>query len=305
MSCVFDWQAVSNLAPSTSSQPALVLRERDTYAVLDELRAARRGETVLRHLAPDAYARGHAAFENRSDQRTLIGDHLAVRLARRDTGPVAVLSVGCGDGSLDAPQAAALADVLPARPIRYVGVDPYVGSTAAFAAAMADLGRAGLSAEVHAATFAEAPVSGLFDVVTFVHSMYYVPEVAATLRAAHGLLRPGGELLVLSAPRGALNVLVEVLAPPVEGHRQWFSDDIAAGFAGAGLRTEKTITLDARLNLDAASDEVLDFTVQARLTPELRPKVRAYLDAVSVPCPTSGVPHVPHPVDVYRVRRAA
>ena len=49
---------------------------------------------------------------------------------------------------------------------------------------------------------------------SFVHSMYYVPEVAATLLAAHRLLRPGGELLVLSAPRGALNVLVEVLAMP-------------------------------------------------------------------------------------------
>lgn len=296
---------MSNVSPSTSPQHAQVLRERREHAVLDELRAARRGETVLRHLAPDAYARGHAAFETRSDQRALIGGHLAARLARRDTGPVAVLSVGCGDGSLDAPLAAALVDVMPARPIRYVGVDPYVGSTTAFSAAMADLGRACLSAEVHAATFAEAPVSGLFDVVTFVHSMYYVPEVAPTLRAAHGLLRPGGELLVFSAPRGALNVLVDVLAPPVEGHRQWFSDDIAAGFAGAGLRTEETVTLDARLDADAASDEVLDFTVQARLTPQLRPLVRAYLDAVSVPCPTSGVPHVPHPVDVYRVRRAS
>lgn len=295
---------MSNLSPSTSPQHALVLRERREHAILDELRAARRGETALQHLAPDIYARGHAAFETRSDQRALIGGHLAARLASRDTGPVAVLSVGCGDGSLDAPLAAVLTDVMTARPIRYVGIDPYVESATAFAAAMADLGQDCLSAEVHAATFAEAPVSGLFDVVTFVHSMYYVPEVAATLRAAHELLRPGGELLVLSAPRGALNELVDVLAPPVEGHRQWFSDDSAAGFAAAGLRTEETVTLDARLNMDAASDEVLDFTVQARLTLELRPLVRAYLDAVSVPCPTSGVPYVPHPVDVYRTRRA-
>ena len=273
--------------------------------VLGDLRAARRGEDVLPNLAPDAYARGHAAFEARSDQRELISGHLATRLASRDTGPVAVLSVGCGDGSLDAPLAAALSDVVPTRPIRYVGIDPYAGSTTAFAAAMAELGRAGLSAEVHAATFAEAPVSGLFDVVTFVHSMYYVPDVTATLREAHALLRPGGELLVLNAPRGALNVLVDVLAPPVEGHRQWFSEDIPAGLAGAGLRIEDMITLDARLDLAGASDEVLDFTVQAQLTPELRPLVRAYLDAVSVPSPTSGLPLVPHPVDVYRVRRAA
>ncbi len=297
---------MSNVSPCTSSHSGLALHELRENTVLSDLQAARRGKDVLPNLAPDAYARGHAAFEDRSDQRALISGHLAARMANRDTGPVAVLSVGCGDGTLDAPLAAALADVVPARPVRYVGIDPYAGSTTAFAAAMAGLGRNGLSAEVHATTFAEAPVSGLFDVVTFVHSMYYVPEVAATLREAHALLRPGGELLVLNAPAAsALNVLVDVLAPPVEGHRQWFSEDIPAGLARAGLRADEMVTLDARVDLDAASDEVLDFTVQAQLTPELRPLVRAYLDAESVPCPTSGVPLVPHPVDVYRVRRAA
>ncbi len=283
-----------NLSPPTSPH----------HAVLDQLRAARFGET-LPDLAPDAYARGHAAFEARSDQRALIGQHLAGRLAGRDTGPVSVLSVGCGDGSLDAPLAAGLADVLPARPVRYVGIDPFVGSTNAWAGAMADLDRPGLTAEVHATTFADAPVDGLFDVITFVHSMYYVPAVAPALLAAHAMLKPGGELLVLSAPRGSLNQLVEVLAPPVEGHQQWFSEDVAAGFARAGLRVDETSTLDALLDMDDASDEVLDFTVQARLTPELRTLVREYLDAVSVSHPATVVLCVPHPVDVYRVRTGA
>lgn len=271
-------------------------------AILDQLRAARFGETLLPDLAPEAYASGHALFEARSDQRTLIGGYLAGRLARRDTGPISVLSVGCGDGSLDAPLAAALVDVVPARPAHYVGIDPFAGSTTAFSAAMAALKRPGLSAEVHTSTFADAPVTGLFDVITFVHSMYYVPEVAPTLKAAHALLKPGGELLVLSAPRGALNMLVDVLAPPIEDHPQWFSEEIVAGFAAAGLLIEEPVTLDARLDVDDASDEVLDFTVQARLTPELRPLVREYLDAVSVPSAASGDLRVPHPVDVYRVR---
>lgn len=282
-----------NLSPPVSPQ----------HAVFDQLRAARFGETLLPDLAPDAYARGHAVFESRSDQRTLIGDHLAARMARRDTGPVAVLSVGCGDGSLDAPLAAALADVVPARPVRYVGIDPYAGSTTAFAAAMADLDRPNLSVEVHTSTFADAPVTDLFDVITFVHSMYYVPEVAPTLKAAHALLKPGSELLVLSAPRGALNMLADVLAPPIDDHDQWFSEEIAAGFATAGLRLEETMTLDARLDMDDASDEVLDFTVQAQLTPTLRPLVREYLDKVSVPHPVSGALLVPHPVDVYCARK--
>lgn len=286
---------MTNLSPPTSPQ----------RAVLGELRAARRGEVPLPPLEPDAYARGHAAFEGRSDQRSLIGDHLAERMSRRVTGPVAVLSVGCGDGSLDAPLAAALVDVAPPRPVRYVGIDPFAGSTTAFASAMADLGRSSLSAQVHTATFAGAPVEGPFDVVTFVHSMYYVPDIAATLRSAHALLGPGGELVVLSARRGALNLLADALAPPLDGHRQWFSEEVAAGFATAGFADVETATLDARLDLDAANDEVLDFTVQARLTPELRPLVRDYLDAVAVPSRSTGSARVPHPVDVYRIVKAA
>jgi len=213
-----------------------------------------------------------------------------------------VLSVGCGDGCLDARLAGALSDVQPTRPVRYVGIDPYDASTTAFTAAMQGLGRESLVSEVHVATFGDAPVTGPFDVITFVHSMYYVPDVAQTVRAAYDLLSPGGELIVLNAPRGVLNALVGVLAPPLEGHPQWFSDDVAEGFAEAGLAPDEVVTLQARLDLAAASDDVLDFTVQARLTSELRTLVRAYLAAVSVP-DRSGRMQVPHPVDVFRVAR--
>jgi SAM-dependent methyltransferase len=190
--------------------------------------------------------------------------------------------------------------------VRYVGVDPFPASAESFATALRALERVSLSTEVHTSTFDALRVAGQFDVVTFVHSMYYVTDIAATLAAAYALLRPGGELLVLSAPRAELNALVEVLAPPLEGHDQWFSDDVGNGLHQAGMTVEAATTLDAGLDADGASDEVLDFTVQARLTPELRPLVRAYLDEVAVPSSVPGTGwRVPHPVDVYRVVRAS
>lgn len=297
---------VTNLtrAPSPGSAPT-VQRRADGSGLLDALRAAHRGAPALTALAPEGYARDHAAFEALSDQRTLIAAHLTSRLAARATGPVAVLSVGCGDGSLDAQVALAAVDVVPERAVRYVGVDPYVGSTTAWTGAMAALGRASLSAEPLVATFAAAPITGSFDVVTFVHSMYYVPDVAVALRAAYDLLEPGGELLVLSGPRGVLNALTDVLAPPVAGHRQWFSEDVAGALVEAGLAAEPTVTLAARLDLAGASDRVLDFTVQGRLTPQLRPLVREYLAAVARTDPAYDGLRVPHPVDVHRVVRAA
>ncbi|GAA1463235.1 class I SAM-dependent methyltransferase [Williamsia maris] len=285
---------MTSLVPTPTSTAAADL--------LDDLRALRQDVAALPALEPDSYARDHAAFELLSDQRGLIADHLAGRMTALGDGPVSVLSVGCGDGSLDVRLAEGLVRAVPGRPVRYVGIEPWSGSAALFTAEMAALEARELTVEVHVASFADAPVDEIFDVVVFVHSMYYVADVGDTLRAALDFLRPGGELWVLNAPRAALNELVDVLAPSLEDHRQWFSADVEDAFVDAGITTDVVVTLDALVDLASSSDEVLDFAVQARLTPELRGPVRAYLAAVSVPG-RDGAPRVPHPVNVFSTTR--
>ena len=266
-------------------------------SVRDLIRSTRPVGDVLPALSPSAYARGHAAFEARSDQRRLIAEHLGDRLVRRTADPLSVLSVGCGDGSLDAVLAADACDRDPSRAVRWVGVDPYDAGVAAFGAALAGLRRDRLTVQAHTGAFPDVRLEPGFDAITFVHSMYYVADVAEAVRAAHSLLRPGGELLVLSAPRTGMNALAEVLAPPVDGHSQWFSEEVTDGFAEAGLAAD-VVTIDARLDLADADDDVLDFTVQARLDDELRTLVRAYLRAIA------DDDLVPHSVDVHRCVRA-
>lgn len=275
--------------------------------LLAALVADRSGAPALPGLDSHTYARAHLAFENRSDQRRLIGEHLAGRLAARAGQPISVLSVGCGDGTLDVPLARGLRRAPGARRVRYVGVDPYEAGTTAFTRAMGELGDPDLQVETHPTTWEDAPVSGAFDLITFVHSMYYVPDVAAAVAKACSLLRPGGELVVLSGPRGAMNMLVDICAPPIDGHAQWFSDDVAAGIteatAPAHLDVAPVETLEALLTLEPETHDVLDFVVQARLTPEARALVLACLRSAAVPDPVSGHPKVPHPVEVHRVAR--
>lgn len=285
---------MSNIAAIPPTDIAAVL--------LDGLSAAQRGGATLAGLEPDAYAREHAAFELLSDQRGMIAEHLAARLAGLGDGPLSVLSVGCGDGSLDVRLGAGLVDKFPGRQVRYVGIDPWPGSAELFTGKMAALDAVELSVDAYVAPFGDFPADETFDVVMFVHSMYYVADVGATLRGALDLLRPGGELWVAIAPSAALNALVGVLAPPLEGHRQWFSADVEQAFVVAGIVLDDVVTLDALVDLAVASDEVLDFAVQARLTPELYEPVRAYLDAVSVRGP-DGRLKVPHPVDVFSTTR--
>jgi SAM-dependent methyltransferase len=274
-----------------------------TSSPLDEVRAAVARGPALCGLDPSTYARHHAGFEARSDQRGLLTALLAGRLQRRAGGPVSVLSVGCGDGSVDVVLAATLLGGGGA--VRYVGVEPFAGSAGLFAARMAALGP-GVDAEVHVATAQGAPLGAeTFDVVLVVHSMYYVPDPTAALRAAWDRLRPGGELLVATAPRGALNQLVAAVAPDVDGHPQWFSDDVAAAFTAARVRLADTCTVDAVLDLTGADTDVLDFTVQARLTGEVRLAALAHLATSALPERTPGDLLLPHPVDVHRAVRPA
>lgn len=301
---------MSSLArPTRQTAPAPADRRPGTSRadLLAALVTERRGAPALPGLDSQTYARAHLAFESRSDQRRLIAEHLAARLGARAGQPISLLSVGCGDGTLDVPLVRGLLDADGARRVRYVGVDPYESATTELARAMGELGDPGPQVETHPTTWEDAPVSGTFDVITFVHSMYYVPDVAAAVAKACSLLSAGGEVVVLSGPRGTMNTLVDICAPPIDGHPHWFSDDVAAGIAEATapahLEVAPVETLEALLALEPVANDVLDFVVQARLTPQARELVLACLRSAAVPDPVSGHPQVPHPVDVHRVVR--
>jgi SAM-dependent methyltransferase len=270
---------------------------------LDELRVARAASLPLNGLAPHNYARDHSAFEALSNQRCLIADWFVDRLSSSHTAPLSVLAVGCGDGALDATVAERLLARDPdAGVVRYVGVEPLGVSAKHFHNRMGRIDNSRLSFDTVVAPFANSSLDETFDVVTFVHSMYYVPDVAEAVQAASALLRPDGEAIVLSAPRGGLNLLADLLAPAIEGHRQWFSDDVHDALTYSDLDLSAQATIEAVVDLTGASDEVLDFTVQAELTPDLRGLVRSYLADISV---VAGRCVVRHPVDVYVVRTAS
>lgn len=261
----------------------------------DLLRAELADRPALRALEPVSYAAGHALFEARSDQRALLTAWLARHLGPRSAGPSAVLSVGCGDGTVDAVLATALA--AGGAPVDYLGVEPHAPSAHEFIGRLRALD--GVSASVVGEPFGPSTVAGRRDVVVAVHSLYYVEELAASLARAVGLLAPGGELLVLHAPREPLNAFVRLLAP---GAPQGFSADVLAALHAQG-RQPVVERLDAVLDLsptgDVESDRLmLDFTVQAQVPADLRELVLAALAEVALPGPGLVLPH---PVDAIVV----
>ena len=283
-----------------------------TLAVpLELLRSTLAGRPALPALSPAAYARAHRTYEAHSNQRGLLAAWLVDAVADGLPGPGArtVLSVGPGDGSVDAPLAQML---VPGRgPLRWVVAEPDAVVGERCRARLVEAVGPGGSVVLHAGPFAtvsDAVGAEPADVVLAVHSLYYVPDLAAAVAAAADRLAPGGSLVVLLAPLEALCQLTEAVDPA--SHR-WWSGDLPTALAAAGLRGT-TVRIAGRLDTTACFDpasptgrEVLDFLVGADCGELDDPARGVLLDAVSAIGTRDGDRWtVPHPVDAVVATRA-
>ena len=273
---------------------------------LYRLRQEVAGSSVLPALSGAYYARAHAAYEAASDQRAGLQAWLARELPPLlGAEPLRVLGVGVGDGSVDAPLAAALA--ADGCRVEYTGIEPHAASAAGFAARLGMLDADSLTVTTVVGAFADHEAAEPADLVHFVHSLYYMADLGATLDHALAMVRPGGLLVAATAPLQPLCVLTELLSPCI-GHRLWCAEDVTAELAARRLemRSETIVAglnlRDVLINPHEAGELVLDFLVGARtaaMTAQIREQVLAYLAEVALP----GRPGVvPHPIDITIAR---
>ena len=285
------------------------MRPSSTIPALARLEALLVDVPPARALSPAYYARTHAAYEARSDQRTLVRAWMTdavPRLVEHHTDrPLDVLGVGVGDGSIDGPLAARLA--AEGRAVRYHGIEPHAASLERFVRRLEALRHERLEVTGVATDLASSAVDGPYDLVHFVHSLYYVPDLGAAIDHALRLLRPGGALVVLISPREPLSALSALLAPQPD-HPHWFTDAVHAALERHDVTIEQT-SIEGRLDVRSLRDEpagvgthVLDFLVQchsADLDPAVLALVHAHLDEIALPDATHAVPH---PLDALVVR---
>lgn len=273
---------------------------------LHRLRQAVAGTPALPELSGAYYARTHAAYEAASDQRVELQVWLPGELPPLlGAGPLRVLGVGVGDGSVDAPLAAALA--AGGRQVDYTGIEPHEASAAGFAERLGALATDSLTVTTVAGAFADHEPTTPVDLIHFIHSLYYMTDLEATLDHALAMLRPGGLLVAATAPREPLCVLTELLSPSI-GPRLWCAEDVATQLTARRLevRSETMMAeLDLRDVLLDPLDEgelVLDFLVgacTATMAAEVREQLVAYLAEVALPG-NPGV--VPHPIGIAIAR---
>lgn len=256
----------------------------------------------LEELSDERYHTTHECFEAASDQRKLILEWfggLAGRIDRTDDQRPKLLSVGCGGGVMDR----CIADVIAKStgPIDVTGIDPNPRHIPAFADAFSG-GPHQIRTFIGGFDDFQADIQ--FDLIYFLHSLYYFDTIEPALARAAESLRPNGTMVVLQAPNGDLNHLADRVWRKQFDQSAWYSDDVQRVLDSMEGDTSMT-RIDAHVDVtpcfdehDAAGVELLDFIVQAdtrRFSPAFRESLRDSLDSICTN--RDGRRLAPHPVD--------
>lgn len=136
-----------------------------------------------------------------TDQRDQFVSLIRSILSARPREPQSIFDVGCGDGATFE----LIADVLPAGSEIDL-LDPNTDYLAAYARRIAQLGGLNVRRQWNTAftptllreTFT-AGASGSYDVILCLHSIYFFPDLGASMKALYDSLAPGGVLIVVFA----------------------------------------------------------------------------------------------------------
>jgi SAM-dependent methyltransferase len=291
----------SEISPALSS-----LARGQRKDLLERLDRALVGSSDLVPLRDARYLETHGIYEGRSDQQRLIIDWFANQVfpTLQTEGSFRVLSVGCGSGVLDVSIAMRLLE--HTNDLHYVGVDPNRIECEAFQKNFAEASLDQAQVEVAPTTFEDFEAAGGFDLIHFVHSLYYMPDPTEALEKARKLLAPGGRLVVFHAPCEALNDLTVRFWDKQYERPTLFAEDFAKTLDAWSWDYERE-RVDARLevsplaNADSSIGLALrDFIVQfdsLGLAEPIQDIVDRYLRVISVE--DHGETHIAHPVDVF------
>ncbi len=300
------WQAHRSQGASVTTQAPTAVDFEERRSLLARLDEALARVDDLVSLDEARFLETHGIYEGRSDQQQRIIDWFGeeVASALRPDRPFRVLSVGCGSGMLDVPVATRLAS--RTADLQYVGVNPNRVECEVFERVFRQASLPGARVEVVPATFEAFEAHHAFDLIHFVHCLYYMPDPSAALEKARKLLAPGGRLIVFHAPREALNDLAVRFWDKKYARPTLLAEDFAElldrwGWAYERGRVDAAVEVTPFVEGDPGVGLALrDFIIQVdsqRLPPPVQEIVERYLRLIVVE--DQGRNHIPHPVDVF------
>ena len=283
----------------------------DQCTIIDSIDRSIGNLEQVHALSNKDYAQCLEVFEANSDQRFRILDWLEENiLTHMLKSSNSILSVGCGAGAFDEHVLKYLNGRM--EQVKYLGIEPNPLEATEFLKRMQaqSVGQMGVDTSVLVEKFGERSLNAAFDLILFVHSIYYLDDRNEAIDAALSALKPGGVLIIVVAPDESLNVIANLIWQRQMGQKSFFSDDLRRHFDARGIDYSETriaANLDATAGFNSTSQEgrdIIDFTVQTRmaLLPEpLQHDISEFL--LSTSKIEDGNTYLPHPVDVFCCRK--
>jgi ubiquinone/menaquinone biosynthesis C-methylase UbiE len=281
----------------------------ECFSLLLEIDRALEDVERLVPLDDDRYHKTHEAFEARSNQRegilAWLCEHSGKQATR--TGDLRVLSIGCGDGSVDLPTARTLGD--KSDHVHFAALDPNQAQLSQLEKAFAVAALSNVTLTTHAKQLGDFDADERFDHIHCVHSFYYMPDPAAALELAIEMLADDGELLLFHAPCEDLNSLSARFYDKYYERTTPFAEDFVTLLdeSGHNYRRERIhARIDVTSHFDTHSThghELRDFILQfdsSCLPSTVVDLVERYIRVIAEG--TSSAASIAHPLDVFVIR---
>lgn len=176
-----------------------------------------------RQLSDKRFDVTHETFERSSTQQRLVLRALEELIGSHSdsSGPLSILSVGCGSGILDNQLISSIA--LSSRCFNYTGVDPNPVACQRFRESFDKLALKNVELKLKVQGIESLDINEPFDIIQLTHALYYFKDPADTLEKLRKLLAPNGKLVMVHAPNESLNQLSECFWSHHVDHDIWFS----------------------------------------------------------------------------------
>ncbi len=231
---------------------------------------------VLRRLAQELdaptltgknYERCNQIFRSLTNQQDIMLDWVMQQLHTGQvtnasgSKPLSILSVGSGCGLFEIALIKRLREEEPSRSLHFTGIDPNTEECQTIDKALAKIPR--LASNIHNCKFEDYTASRGFDLILFVHSLYYLKSPEGPLSKAKNLLNPHASMMLFSAEQGGLNLAAQAFRATTDKHAFVFQDHIDNWLANQTLAV-KSQRLNAMLDLNnldqrLSSQPYLDF----------------------------------------------
>lgn len=175
------------------------------------------------------YMEGQIAYRSQQNEQELMLSAtlkaVATKMSAQDD--YNILSIGCGSGLFENPF---LTELLSQnKAIYFVGVDPNQEECAKVQAWCDQLQATHsdrFSFELHPTGFEDFQTNQAFDIVLFIHTIYYFSDIESAVRKSYDLLKQSGMTIITVSKRWLLNDPFYYVLQKTYGKPAWFTQEL-------------------------------------------------------------------------------